>query len=94
MSTRTFSLEQAQKLLPVLESLLRTAITGKKLIEEVDGEMQDVVLARLERVVPLLTASPAQAHSPTSLRRRATSCPFGPGLLQGGTGYAQGAGRP
>jgi hypothetical protein len=40
MSTRTFSLEQAQMLLPVLESLLRTAITGKKLIEEVDGEMQ------------------------------------------------------
>ncbi|PYX88727.1 MAG: DUF2203 domain-containing protein [Acidobacteria bacterium] len=42
MSTRTFSLEQAQKLLPVLESLLRTAITGKKLIEEVDGEMQEI----------------------------------------------------
>lgn len=40
MSTRTFSLEQAQSLLPVLESLLRTAIGGKKLIEEVDGEMQ------------------------------------------------------
>lgn len=40
MSTRTFSLEDAQKLLPVLESLLRTAINGKKLIEEVDGEMQ------------------------------------------------------
>src|SRR5215471_9173203 len=27
-------------LLPVLESLLRTAINGKKLIEEVDGELQ------------------------------------------------------
>lgn len=40
MSTRTFSLEQAQMLLPVLESLLRTAISGRKLVEEVDGEMQ------------------------------------------------------
>ncbi len=41
MSTRTFSLEEAQTLLPVLESLLRTAINGKKLIEEVDGEFQE-----------------------------------------------------
>jgi hypothetical protein len=41
MSSRTFSLEEAQTLLPVLESLLRTAINGKKLIEEVDAEFQD-----------------------------------------------------
>ena len=41
MSTRTFSLEEAQTLLPVLESLLRTAINGKKLIEEVDAEFQN-----------------------------------------------------
>ncbi|HET7209151.1 MAG TPA: DUF2203 domain-containing protein [Terriglobales bacterium] len=41
MSTRTFTLDQAQSLLPVLESLLRSAINGKKLIEEVDAEMQD-----------------------------------------------------
>jgi hypothetical protein len=40
MSNRTFSLEEAQTLLPVLESLLRTAIRGKALIEEVDGEFQ------------------------------------------------------
>jgi hypothetical protein len=40
MSNRTFSLEEAQTLLPVLESLLRNAINGKKLIEEVDGEFQ------------------------------------------------------
>ena len=42
MSERTFTLEEAQSLLPVLESLLRTAIDGKKLIEEVDAEFQDV----------------------------------------------------
>ena len=40
MSNRTFSLEEAQTLLPVLESLLRNAINGKKIIEEVDGEFQ------------------------------------------------------
>jgi hypothetical protein len=41
MSTRTFTLEEAHSLLSVLESLLRSAINGKKLIEEVDAELQD-----------------------------------------------------
>ena len=40
MSERSFTLEEAQTLLPVLESLLRTAITGKKVIEEVEAEQQ------------------------------------------------------
>jgi hypothetical protein len=40
MSERTFTLDEAQSLLPVLESLLRNAISSKKLMEEVDGEMQ------------------------------------------------------
>jgi hypothetical protein len=40
MSDRTFTLDEAQSLLPVLESLLRTAIDGKKLMVEVDAEMQ------------------------------------------------------
>jgi hypothetical protein len=42
MSSRTFTLDEAQSLLPVLESLLRTAIEGKKLMEEVEAEMQAV----------------------------------------------------
>src|SRR5713101_8427376 len=42
MSDRTFTLDEAQSLLPVLESLLRTAMAGKKLMEEVDTEMQAV----------------------------------------------------
>jgi len=42
MSDRTFTLQEAQELLPVLESLLRTSIDGKKLIEEVDAEIQAV----------------------------------------------------
>ncbi|HTU42265.1 MAG TPA: DUF2203 domain-containing protein [Candidatus Aquilonibacter sp.] len=40
MSDRTFTLDEAHSLLPVLESLLRNAISSKKLMEEVDGEMQ------------------------------------------------------
>jgi hypothetical protein len=40
MSDRTFTLDEAQALLPVLESLLRTAIQAKKLMDEVDAEMQ------------------------------------------------------
>jgi hypothetical protein len=41
MSDRTFTLEEAQTLLPILESLLKQAIAGKKLIEEVDAELQE-----------------------------------------------------
>ncbi|HEX6880388.1 MAG TPA: DUF2203 domain-containing protein, partial [Terriglobales bacterium] len=36
---KTFSLQEAQSLLPVLEGLLRQSIDGKKLIEEVDQEL-------------------------------------------------------
>lgn len=42
MAERTFTLKEAQSLLPVLESLLRTAIDGKKLIETVDSEFQEL----------------------------------------------------
>jgi len=38
--SRTFTVNEAQTLLPVLESLLRSAMQSKALIEEVDGEMQ------------------------------------------------------
>ena len=40
MSDRTFTLDEAQSLLPVLESLLRTAIKAKKVIEDNDAEQQ------------------------------------------------------
>src|SRR5579862_9703714 len=42
MSNRTFTLHDAQILLPTLESLLRSAINSKALIEEVDAELQAV----------------------------------------------------
>ena len=38
--SRTFTVAEAQTLLPVLESLLRSAIQAKALIEEVDAEQQ------------------------------------------------------
>jgi hypothetical protein len=41
MADRTFTLEEAQNLLPILESLLKQSINGKKLIEEVDAEFQE-----------------------------------------------------
>ena len=40
MSDHTFTLDEAQSLLPVLESLLRTAMNAKKLIEQVEAEQQ------------------------------------------------------
>jgi len=39
---RTFTVSEAQTLLPVLESLLRSAMQSKALIEEVDAEMQSL----------------------------------------------------
>src|SRR5271167_403485 len=40
MADRTFTLDEASMLLPILESLLKQAINGKKLIEDVDAELQ------------------------------------------------------
>jgi hypothetical protein len=40
MADRTFTLDEAQSLLPVLESLFRTAINAKKIIDEADAEQQ------------------------------------------------------
>ncbi len=40
MADRTFTLDEAQMLLPILESLLKQAIHGKQLIEAVDAELQ------------------------------------------------------
>lgn len=42
MPERTFTLDEAHTLLPVLESLLRASISGKKLMEEIDAEMQSL----------------------------------------------------
>jgi hypothetical protein len=42
MADRTFTLEEAQMLLPTLESLLRVSIEGKKLMESVDTELQEL----------------------------------------------------
>ncbi len=42
MANRTFTLNEAQQLLPVLENMLRQAIEGKKRSEEIDGQFQQV----------------------------------------------------
>ena len=42
MSQRTFTLDEAQVLLPVLESLLRRSIEGKQLVEKIEAEFQEV----------------------------------------------------
>jgi hypothetical protein len=39
---KTFTLTQAQSLLPVLKSLLKTAMEGKQSITEIDKEFQDL----------------------------------------------------
>ena len=39
---KTFTLEEAQSLLPVLESLLKRAIEGKQSAEEVDSSLSDL----------------------------------------------------
>lgn len=40
--SRTFTLDEAQDLLPVLEGLLRISIEGKKIIESAEAELQAV----------------------------------------------------
>lgn len=42
MAEKTFTLDEAQSLLPVLESLLKSAIEGKKLAEAIDAEFQEI----------------------------------------------------
>ena len=42
MANRTFTLQEAQTLLPVLESLLRSAMEAKAILEAVDQEFQQV----------------------------------------------------
>jgi hypothetical protein len=39
---RTFTLREAQSMLPILESLLRKSIEAKTLIEEIDQEFQEL----------------------------------------------------
>ena len=39
---KTFTLEQAHRLLPVLKSLLKQSMEGKQLIEQVEKELQDL----------------------------------------------------
>ena|ERR1700761_8010428 len=42
MANRTFTLAEAQNLLPVLEGLLRKATEGRKRVQEIDARFQEV----------------------------------------------------
>ena len=42
MKQRTFTLDEAQVLLPVLESLLRRSIEGKQQVERIEAEFEEV----------------------------------------------------
>jgi hypothetical protein len=42
MEERTFTLDEATELLPVLESLLKKAMEGKRVVEEKDAEFQEL----------------------------------------------------
>ena len=42
MASRTFTLEEAQTLLPILESLLKQAMEAKQLMEQIDKEFQEL----------------------------------------------------
>lgn len=42
MNMKTFTLDEAQSLLPVLESLLKRAIDGKRAAEEVETELSEL----------------------------------------------------
>ena len=72
MSSRTFTLDEAQDLLPVLESLLRTAIEGKQLIESVEAEFQALahqVFLRGGMSLNVVHLASRKAHRDKTLQR-------------------------
>src|SRR6185437_14042639 len=72
MSTRTFTLDEAQDLLTVLESLLRSAIEGKRVIESVEAEFQAVthqVFLRGGMSLNVVHLASRKAHRDKALQR-------------------------
>ena len=67
MSDKTFSLAEAQQLLPVLEQLLRSAMTSKEELETIDGEFNALAnrihaLGGMQHDVPQLARRKAERH--------------------------------
>lgn len=58
---KTFTLQEATTLLPVLQALLRRAMEGKRLIEDVEKELQDLK-HRILLSGGLMVDVPAVAH--------------------------------
>jgi len=68
MSDRTFTLDEAHMLLPILESLLKQAIHGKKLIEDVDAELQETPTVFSSTAACCSTSSISPSAKPTARR--------------------------
>jgi len=69
---RTFTVAEAESVLPVLESLLRSAIQAKALIEEVDAEQQALanrVFVKGGTLVDVVTVARRKAEREKALQR-------------------------
>ena len=70
--SRTFTVAEAETLLPVLESLLRSAIQAKTLIEEVDAEQQALanrIFVNGGTLVDVVTVARRKAEREKALQR-------------------------
>jgi hypothetical protein len=70
--SRTFTVAEAETLLPVLESLLRSAIQAKELIEEVDAEQQQLasrIFVNGGTAVDIVTVARRKAEREKALQR-------------------------
>lgn len=72
MKKKTFTLDEAQNLLPVMESLLRTSMESKKLIEEIEEEFKNInhsVFLRGGVQLDIVTLSRRRAESDKAIQR-------------------------
>jgi hypothetical protein len=72
MSDRTFTLQEAQSLLPILESLLRTTMECKQTIESIDrdfAELSERIILQGGTSVDILAWAPRRAEREKSLQR-------------------------
>jgi hypothetical protein len=70
--SRTFTVAEAETLLPILESLLRSAIQAKALIEEVDAEQQTLanrIFVSGGMLVDVVTVARRKAEREKALQR-------------------------
>ena len=72
MKKKNFSLDEAQRLLPVMESLLRTSMESKRRIEEIEEEFKKInhsVFLRGGMHLNIVTLSRLRAESDKAIQR-------------------------